>query len=210
MYCSKVAATILTIAASVLPACHAQAPAGTSYTDPETNTTFSTWEIPGPLGLTFGLALPDSAREVDATDFTGYLKCNTAIGWCGISLGGAMTDSLLLVTYADPNSKPETENAVAISPRYTSTYSLPVSYTGNLTITPLSAHVDESTNSFETIFTCASCLHWSQNGTEGRAKTSSGMLDLAWAISPEKPVIDATGDLKIVQHEKEGTWVALV
>jgi hypothetical protein len=121
-----------------------------------------------------------------------------------------MTDSLLLVAYADPNSKPETENTVAISPRYTTTYTLPAAYTGNLTITPLSTHVDKSTNSFETVFSCTSCLHWSQNGTEGGAKTSSGMLDLAWAISPEKPVLDATGDLQLVRHEREGTWVAQV
>jgi hypothetical protein len=121
-----------------------------------------------------------------------------------------MTDSLLLVAYADPNSKPETENTVAISPRYTTTYTLPAAYTGNLTITPLSTHVDKSTNSFEMVFSCTSCLHWSQNGTEGGAKTSSGMLDLAWAISPEKPVLDATGDLQLVRHEREGTWVAQV
>ncbi|KAJ0419373.1 hypothetical protein BJY00DRAFT_285954 [Aspergillus carlsbadensis] len=126
-----------------------------------------------------------------------------------------MTDSLLLVAYSadpnsKPNSKPEPENAVAISPLYTSTYALPAPYTGNATITPLSAHVDRSTNSFETVFTCAWCLRWSQGGTEGRAKTSSGMLDLAWAISPEKPVIEGNGDLQLVQHEKQGTWVAQV
>ncbi|KAL2822642.1 hypothetical protein BJX63DRAFT_417668 [Aspergillus granulosus] len=210
MHFFNTAANIFAIAITLLPICSAQAPMGVPYTDPETDITFSTWTIPGPLGLTFGLALPDSAREVDATDFTGYLKCTTTTGWCGISLGGAMTDSLLLVMYADLML--ESESSVAISPRYTSTYTLPEPYTGNATITPLSTYIDKPTNSFTTIFTCTSCLHWSQNGTEGGAKTSSGMLDLAWAVSPEKPVIAADGQglVGLIQHERQGTWVAEV
>ncbi|KAL3456786.1 hypothetical protein BJX64DRAFT_293794 [Aspergillus heterothallicus] len=208
MHLLNTAATCLAVATTFLSTCNAQAPTGTPYTDPDTNTTFSTWEIPGPLGLTFGLALPASAHEVDATDFTGYIKCTTATGWCGISLGGAMTDSLLLVAYSDPT----TEDAVAIAPRYTSRYALPEAYTGNVTIAPVSSHVDKSNDSFTTVFTCAGCLHWLQDGVEGGAKTSSGMLDLAWAVSPEKPGVDQkSGELvSLVQHEQQGTWVAEV
>ncbi|KAL2834793.1 hypothetical protein BJY01DRAFT_223948 [Aspergillus pseudoustus] len=126
-----------------------------------------------------------------------------------------MTNSLLLVAYATADPPPPTSdsaNSVAISPRYTSTYRPPGPYTGNATITPLSTRVSKDTDTFEVIFTCDSCLHWSQEGSEGGAKTSSGMIDLAWAVSSKRPVLadDGHGLVSIAQHARQGTWVAEV
>ncbi|KAL5339386.1 hypothetical protein BJX70DRAFT_397836 [Aspergillus crustosus] len=206
--------TIYAIATIVITLCHAQKPTGTSYTDPTTNITFSTWSIPstdntGPL--TFGLTLPSTALKTDATEFIGYLKCTPAKGWCGISLGGAMTDSLLLVAYANPDlaNQEKEKDEVQIALRYTTRYTMPSIYTGNATITTIRSEVTE--DSFTTIFHCKDCLHWKQGESEGGATTRSGSLDLAYAISPEGPSnAVCPAEARFVQHKMQGTWVAFV
>ncbi|KAL4784338.1 hypothetical protein BJX76DRAFT_357184 [Aspergillus varians] len=207
MALTKLALIVSTIATTLLSTSHAQAPNGTPYTDPTTNISFSTWDIPKSSGagpLTFGLALPTSALETDATEFIGYLQCAPAKGWCGISLGGAMTDSLLLVAYPDPAN-----NTVKHSLRFTPRYTLPGLYGGNATVTPIQSNVTD--DSFTSIFRCQGCLHWSQNGTEGAAATSSGHLDLAFALASEGPRNSACPDeATFVQHSHQGTWLAFV
>ncbi|KAL4877627.1 hypothetical protein BJY04DRAFT_221996 [Aspergillus karnatakaensis] len=201
--------SIYTIIATVLSFTSAQAPTGTSLIDVSTNMTFSTWSIPGSnsIGpLTFGLALHTTALETDASEFIGYLQCAAAKGWCGISLGGSMTDSLLLVAYADPSKK---EKDVQISPRYTTKYSLPQPYEGNATVNTIRSEVTDA--GFTTIFHCQDCLHWAQGESKGGAKTSSGTMDLAYAISPETPTNAACAhEAVFAQHKAQGTWVAFV
>ncbi|KAL4985214.1 hypothetical protein BDW68DRAFT_179916 [Aspergillus falconensis] len=192
-----------------LPA-HAQNPTGTPYADKTTNITFSTWSIPASQSsessssaLTFGLALPSNALEADAIEFVGYLHCSPPAGWCGISLGGSMTDALLLVAYADGDTVKHTL-------RYTTEYSLPAAYTGNATVS--SVHSEVSENAFTTIVRCKDCLHWEQGGSSGGASTSTGLMDLAFALSSEKPGGTAVcaDEVRFVRHSQQGTWVAFL
>ncbi|KAL4797743.1 hypothetical protein BDV19DRAFT_387170 [Aspergillus venezuelensis] len=204
----KFASALCAVSTALLPLTTAQAPTGTRYTDATTNISLTTWDIPEVSGtgpLKFGLTLPSTALETDATDFVGYLTCKPATGWCGISLGGSMTDSLLVVAYADSESKVVKHNL-----RYTSKYELPAVYKGKTTLTPISSTVAEE--SFTSIFHCKDCLHWEQDGAiVGAASTSSGMLDLAFAVSPEAPTNAACADDAVfVRHANQGTWVAFV
>ncbi|KAI9370465.1 hypothetical protein BJX61DRAFT_548889 [Aspergillus egyptiacus] len=214
MRLNRLALTFYTIATTIVPRSSAQSPEGTPYTDPEANITFATWSTPASSGvgpLTFGFTLPDTALKSDATEFIGYIKCTPATGWCGISLGGAMTNSLLLLAYMTPNDN-NTKESVQISTRFTTEYALPGLYTGNATILPVSSRVDKEKDSFEIIFRCTDCLHWDQDGVTGIAPTSSGMLDLAYTISAETPVFHKgeCGAVDIVKHTGQGTWVAAV
>ncbi|KAL4958749.1 uncharacterized protein BDV14DRAFT_207475 [Aspergillus stella-maris] len=204
----KFTSALCAVTTAILTIANAQAPTGTPYTDAATNISFTTWDIPSASGtgpLKFGLTLPATALETDATDFIGYLTCKPATGWCGISLGGSMTDSLLVVAYADPESK-----TVKHTLRYTSQYEIPTVYKGNATLLPIHTEIQE--DSFTSVFHCKDCLHWEQNGDiVGAASTSSGMLDLAFAVSPEEPSqSDCADEAVFVRHANQGTWVAFV
>ncbi|KAL6230465.1 hypothetical protein BDW75DRAFT_244779 [Aspergillus navahoensis] len=198
------------LATTLFSAAHAQKPSGTPYTEKTTNITFSTWSIPASQSsgssasfLTYGLTLPSNALKTDATEFIGYLHCSSPTGWCGISLGGSMTDSLLLVAYADGSTVKHTL-------RYTTEYSLPAAYTGNGTVAPILSDVSE--DSFTTVVHCKDCLHWEQGGSSGGASTSTGQMDLAYALSSKKPG-DAAGcadEARFVRHSQQGTWVAFL
>ncbi|KAL4997980.1 hypothetical protein BDV10DRAFT_185783 [Aspergillus recurvatus] len=189
---------------------HAQGPAGTPYTDKTTNITISTWSIPAAQSsesstspVTFGLTLPSNSLETDATELIGYLHCSPPAGWCGISLGGSMTDALLLVAYADGDTVKHTL-------RYTTEYSLPAAYTGNATVSPIRSEVSEG--SFTTIVHCKDCLHWEQGASSGGASTSTGQMDLAYALSSEKPggAGECADEARFVRHSQQGTWVAFL
>lgn len=66
----------LVAVSTLLSGCLAQDPLPTTYKDPKTGISFDTWNVPGSsgtAGLTFGMALPSTALEDDATEFIGYL-----------------------------------------------------------------------------------------------------------------------------------------
>ena len=187
----------------------------------------------GTGGLTFGMALPSTALKDDATEFVGYLvsspdsqnfkrkqrskdanksnndkhcaakNASTADGWCGISLGGSMTDSLLLVAYPDGND-------VRTSLRITSSYTMPDVYTGNATVTQVGSAINAT--GFSLTFHCQDCLHWAQNGTTGSAATSGGMLDFGYAqaLEPPRGNLACAGEMGFAQHDSHGTWTALL
>ncbi|BCS23938.1 uncharacterized protein APUU_40382S [Aspergillus puulaauensis] len=202
---TKFSLALCAILSTLLPLTTAQAPEGKPYTDPKTNITFSTWEIGESSGsgpFTFGLALPPNALKTDATEFIGYMKCAPSNGWCGVSLGGSMTNALLVVAYADQKQN------VKRSLRFTSKYTLPGVYEGNATISPIASEVEK--DSFTTVFRCEECLRWAQNGTEGSAATSSGNLDLAFAVEAEGPDQGCPDEAKFRKHSGQGTWVGFV
>jgi cellobiose dehydrogenase (acceptor) len=134
-----------------------------TYTDAATNITFSTWSAPlhkdGTGAYTFGVALPADAATANATEYVGYLKCESQSppylsGWCGISHGGSMINNLLLMAW--PN-----EGRVWTSFRLTpEEYVLPPPY--NKTdgpapkISELGSKIGDK--SFELIYRCENCL----------------------------------------------------
>ncbi|KAI0161861.1 carbohydrate-binding module family 1 protein [Hypoxylon sp. FL1284] len=166
--------------------CLGQSGTPTPYTDSDTGITFDTWEVPDKAdggsgvstwgGLTFGVALPENALTEDATEFIGYLQCGsngtTTDAWCGMSFGGPMTNSLLLMAWPY-------EDQILTSFRFASGYTSPDVYTGDATLTQISSTIDES--HFTLIFRCQNCLTWDQDGASGSASTSGGALVLGWA-----------------------------
>lgn len=168
--------------------CLGQDSTPTVYTDSKTGIIFDTWNVPDTAdgasgvsalgGLTFGVALPENALTVDANEFIGYLKCGsngtTTNAWCGMSFGGPMTNSLLLMAWPY-------EDQVLTSFRFASGYTSPDVYTGNAKLTQISSTIDK--DHFSLIFRCQNCLAWDQEGASGSASTSAGLLVLGWASS---------------------------
>ncbi|KAI0398524.1 carbohydrate-binding module family 1 protein [Xylariaceae sp. FL0594] len=208
-------AALLLAASSNVQLSAAQSSTPTVYTDADTGITFDTWAVPdtskgaGGLGtvggMTMGIALPQDGLTKDATEFIGYLKCpsnsTTLTGWCGISMGGPMTNSLLLMAYPY-------QNQVLTSFRYATGYDLPDVYTGNAKLTQISSKV--TTTSYSVIFRCQNCLSWNQGGATGAASTSNGGLVLGWCNafpSPGKPSCPDT--LTMSQHDNgQGIFLA--
>ncbi|KKK27390.1 hypothetical protein ARAM_002277 [Aspergillus rambellii] len=196
------------VAGSVLlQTCLAQSSPPTVYTDSDTGITFDTWTVAASssaAGLTFGMALPGDALTTDATEFIGYLSCNSAngkgTGWCGLSMGGSMTSKLLLMAYPSGDR-------VLTSFRFSSGYVMPDLYTGNATVTQISSSINAT--GFTLLFRCQNCLAWDQGGTTGSVSTSAGQLVLGWAQAKKSPTNGACpGDLSLVQHEAQSIWAA--
>ncbi|KAF5861547.1 hypothetical protein ETB97_012796 [Aspergillus alliaceus] len=203
---NRLLASFLT-ASTVLQTCWAQSGVPETYTDSETGITFDTWSAPagtGNGGLVFGVALPATALTTDATEFIGYLKCNSkdavAAGWCGISLGGGMNNNLLLVAY--PNEK-----SILTSLRFGTGYSMPGVYAGDANVTQIASRISDT--AFELLFRCENCLTWNHNGQTGKATTSKGRLVLGWAqgsANPENPACPDT--ISLAQHDNQGIIAA--
>ncbi|KAI1336375.1 fungal cellulose binding domain-containing protein [Xylariaceae sp. FL0016] len=199
--------TLLLVAGLNIQPSWGQSSTPTVYTDTETGIIFDTWIVPDTAigatgtstwgGLTFGLALPEDALETDADEFIGFLQCGSnstsLTGWCGLSLGGPMTNSLLLMAWPY-------EDQILTSFRFATGYVEPEVYTGDATLTQISSSVNET--HYTLIFRCQGCLSWDQDGASGSASTSGGSLVLGWANafpSPENPSCPA--EISIEQHD---------
>ncbi|KAK3942373.1 putative cellobiose dehydrogenase [Diplogelasinospora grovesii] len=200
----------LAAVASYLPSAFAQSAAPTKYTDPTTGIVFDTWNVPDVAavgdteadqtsgGMTFGVALPSNALSVDATEFIGYLQCSSNdtvnTGWCGLSLGGPMTNSLLLVAWPY-------QDQILTSFRYATGYTTPDLYTGNATLTQISSTINAT--HYTLIYRCQNCLQWSQSGQSGGgAATSSSFMLLGWAQAFPAPGNPSCPDqIALLQHD---------
>ncbi|RYP88503.1 hypothetical protein DL769_000270 [Monosporascus sp. CRB-8-3] len=172
--------------------CLGQSGTPTVYTDPDTGITFDTWIVPdrnSAPGGTFGASL-----VWDPADVSKQCPSNsTALtGWCGISLGGPMTNSLLLAAWPY-------EDEVLTSFRFATGYVAPELYTGDAKLTQVSSNVNQT--HYSVIFRCQNCLSWSQSGASGSASTSSGVLVLGWSNAfpaPTEP--ECASEASFVQH----------
>ncbi|KAI1327173.1 carbohydrate-binding module family 1 protein [Xylariaceae sp. FL0255] len=186
----------------------AQSATPTTYTDPKTGIVFNNWIVPDTAsgtdetstwgGLTFGMALPSNALTTDATEFIGYLQCpsnsTTLTGWCGISLGGAMTNNLLLMAWPY-------EGEILTSFRYATGYTTPELYTGNAEVTQISSTVNST--HYTLIFRCQNCLSWEQDGSSGSQSTTANFMVLGWANAFPSPTDPSCPDdvNDIVEHD---------
>ncbi|KAL8294336.1 hypothetical protein RB597_007947 [Gaeumannomyces tritici] len=166
----------------------AQGPAPTVWTEPGSGIVFNTWSAEnaptqgegyGPRslgGYTFGVALPSNALTVDATEFIGYLECSTPVtpgeGYCGISLGGGMTNSLLLLAWPHGDE-------ILTSFQFATSYTVPELYAGDAKLTQISSKRNDT--HYSLVFRCQNCLSWNHNGAVGGPKTSASFMLLGWA-----------------------------
>ncbi|KAI3337680.1 fungal cellulose binding domain-containing protein [Ustulina deusta] len=200
-------ATLLWTASLTIQPCLGQSSTPTVYTDDKTGITFDTWIVPDTAtgasgtttwgGMTMGVALPEDALTTDANEFIGYLLCpsnsTTLTGWCGISLAGPMTNSLLLMAYPY-------QGEVLTSFRFATGYVNPDVYSGDAKLTQISSTVNST--HYSVIFRCQNCLSWDHDGATGSVSTSAGVLVLGWCNafpSPSNP--SCPNEASILQHD---------
>jgi cellobiose dehydrogenase (acceptor) len=132
-------------------------------------------------------------------------QCATANseGWCGVSLGGPMTNSLLITAWPH-------EEEVYTTLRFATGYVMPDVYKGDATITQVSSTINST--HFTLVFRCENCLQWSQDGTSGGASTTGGALVLGW-VQANGAVENPTcpDEIVIDQHDNGmGIWGAVL
>lgn len=116
------------------------------YTDPNTGITFQQI-VKNEDAYTFGLALP----ETFGTDFIGQITGAGSEGWVGVSFGGQMLNSLLLVAY------PNGENVTA-SLRQATEYASPPLFEGDAVLKPIPAGTFANSGGFSYTFLCQNCV----------------------------------------------------
>ncbi|KAF2685445.1 hypothetical protein K458DRAFT_337564 [Lentithecium fluviatile CBS 122367] len=135
-------------------------------------------------GLQWGYALP--ATGSGNAEYIGYLLGSLRTGrkgWSGISHGGGMPNSLLLV------ASPDGDN-VHTQFVYAGGYVAPAAYTGNATLTQISHSVNDT--HFELVYRCQWCWVWNQEGAEG-SQIPDEVQVIGWAQHNDLPPVGGTG-----------------
>ncbi|KZL68600.1 fungal cellulose binding domain-containing protein, partial [Colletotrichum incanum] len=189
--------------AQVFDGVAAQSPTPTIYTDPGTGIVFNTWSASTAQtagGMTYGFALPENALTTDANEYIGYLQCASkngqGTGWCGLSLGGSMTNKLLLLAW--PNA-----GEILTSFRWAASYDMPPVYSGDAKLTQISSTINAT--HYTLIYRCQNCFKWNHDGVTGSVSTSGGFFILGWAQAFSNPTSPSCpADVHLVQHENQG------
>ncbi|RGP81314.1 cellobiose dehydrogenase [Fusarium longipes] len=179
----------------------ALAPLPTPLTDAKTGIKFDTWTA---SRMTFGLSFPEDGQTTNADEFIGYLNCATpngkGTGWCGLSYGGSMTNSLLLFAYPH-------DGEILTTFHWATAQVEPVAYNGDAVLTQISSSITE--DGFTLIYRCKGCTSWSQDGASGRLASTSTIAVLGWAhslsnvIDPECP-----REARMLQHDTQSIFGA--
>ncbi|KAF9887715.1 hypothetical protein FE257_009668 [Aspergillus nanangensis] len=144
-----------------------------AYTDSATGIDFQRWCDEG-TGYCFGVALPETVES----DFIGQLTVplSESKGWGGVSLGGQMTENLLLATW------PNGDSAVA-SLRKTKVYSSPDTFSGDASIAEIPKGTSVNSTHFTYTFLCSGCII----GTPTTFSASDDSYLMGWALSKTNP-----------------------
>ncbi|KAF7551666.1 cellobiose dehydrogenase [Stylonectria norvegica] len=202
MLSSHISATLLTLML-FLQHGFAQSSAATVYTDPDTGIIFDTWSS---TNMKFGFTFPSDALNTDASEFIGILQCASTggegTGWCGLSFGGSMTNTLLLMAYPH-------EDEIYTAFKWATAYEMPVPYSGSAKLSQISSTINET--HYTLIYRCEGCLSWDQDGTTGKVSTSSAFMLLGWCQASASPGNPGCPDsVTLQQHDSQSIFGAVI
>lgn len=152
---------------------HAQQ--STAFTDPATGITY---QQVSQGTFTFGIVLSESP----STDFIGRISAQGTEGWAGISLGGRMRGSLMVVAW--PN-----ENDVVASLRLATGYSSPGVFFGSASLKTIENGTSFDGTTYTYTFLCEECIQTDASTFAADASTASLGYGLAAAAvaTPSSP-----------------------
>lgn len=179
----------------------------TAFTDPETGITYQQ-VTQGTFN--FGIALPENPT----TDFIGRISAQGSSGWAGVSLGGRMSGSVMVVAW--PN-----EEEVVASLRKATGYSNPGVFSGSASLKTISTGTSFDGTTYTYSFLCEGCIQ-----TDGSTFSSDATTaNLGWGLAsaavsspslPSSPLtFHAAGfglfgiDLAAAQSSDFAEWAAL-
>ncbi|KAI8155319.1 Cellobiose dehydrogenase [Colletotrichum sp. SAR 10_70] len=153
--------------ATGLLAAAATAQQTTAYTDTATEIKFQRYTET--TGFSFGVALPSTVGK----DFIGQITAPITAGYAAVSLGGPMTNKLLVVAW--PNGK-----SVQTSLRKASGYTNPEVVTdSSITLKPIESGISVNETAFTYTFLCEGCITGDTTSFTGTADTTT----FGWAYS---------------------------
>ncbi|KXH61635.1 GMC oxidoreductase [Colletotrichum nymphaeae SA-01] len=139
----------------------------TSYVDSATGITFQRYTETS--GFSFGVALPSTVGK----DFIGQISAPITAGWASVSLGGPMTNKLLVVAW--PNG-----DSIQTSIRKASGYSNPDVVTDSgITLKPIESGTSVNATAFTYTFVCEGCITGDTTTFTGTSDTTT----FGWAYS---------------------------
>jgi len=194
LFLGLVAALVRTVAA-------AGAAANAVYQDPDTGLIFSSnfqlYKADG-RGITFRVAIPDTAKSYTSYDSVIQMVVPNDVGWAGLSWGGSMPRSPLLVAWKGSS------NNVILSSRWATGHVMPTPYTGAV-YTVFKAGTKSNSTHWQFTALCKGCTAW-ESGTSTRYLSPSGGNRLAFAYSPDKPSSINSPSSSIPIHDVHGYW----
>ncbi|KAK1999500.1 GMC oxidoreductase [Colletotrichum falcatum] len=138
-----------------------------SYIDAASGITFQRYSDTS--GFAFGVALPTTVGK----DFIGQISAPVSAGWASVSLGGSMTNRILLVAW--PNG-----DSVQSSIRKASGYSNPDVVTDSgITLRPIASGISVNGTAFTYTFLCQGCITGDDTTFTGNVDTTT----FGWAYS---------------------------
>ncbi|KAG2415949.1 hypothetical protein HFD88_007141 [Aspergillus terreus] len=157
-----------------------------AYSDSTTGIDFQRW-CDETTGFCFGVALPES---VDS-DFVGQLvvPLSESKGWGGVSLGGSMTQTLLLAAW--PNG-----DSVVSTLRKTSTYANPDVFSGDASLTAIPDGTSVNSTHLTYTFLCSGCIV----GSPTTFSASDETYFLGWALSKTNPTTPSSPSSVLPYH----------
>ncbi|CRK18998.1 hypothetical protein BN1723_011736, partial [Verticillium longisporum] len=178
-----------------------------AFTDPDTGIVYQQVTR---RAYTFGIALP----ETPGTDLIGRISVQGASGWGGVSLGGRMANSLMVIAW--PNG-----DDIVASLRHSTGYASPGLYAGDATLKTIAAGTSFDGATFTFTFLCEGCIQTDGTTFAAGASTADIGYGLAGASvsAPTKPASPLTFhsggfgifgvDLAAAQSSQFATWAAL-
>jgi cellobiose dehydrogenase (acceptor) len=197
--------TILTLGLGLVGSTHAQS---TAFTDPKTGIVYQQVTKDD---YTFGVAVPENVTN----DFIGRISVRASKGWAGVSLGGRMSNSLMVVVW--PHN-----NEIVASLRHSRGYASPAPNSNtsiSLKTIPYGTSFDGTTYTYT--FLCKGCIHADRSTFKadanlpslGYAYTTEAVASPANALSTLSFHTSGFGlfqvNLSGARSEKFTTWAAL-
>ncbi|KDQ07962.1 carbohydrate-binding module family 1 protein [Botryobasidium botryosum FD-172 SS1] len=160
------------------------------YTDPANGITFQSYTDPT-HAITFRWVFPPLTTP-PSNEFIGEIVCPVELGYCGFSLVGAMTYSLIIMAW-------QNGNGVVLSPRWISKYGLPTVYNGPV-ITQLPSTSVNATH-WKAVYRCQNCTSW-----DGGSLDLNGVTEMSWAMADSPPAQPSNSASSFFKHTDYGYW----
>lgn len=116
----------------------------TAFTDPDTGITY---QQVTQRAYSFGIALPENPT----TDFIGRISAQGTQGWAGVSLGGMMSGSLMVIAWPH-------EDEVVSSLRLSTGYSTPGVFSGSASLRTIPEGTSFDGTTYTYTFLCEGCI----------------------------------------------------
>ncbi|CAK7233781.1 hypothetical protein SCUCBS95973_008712 [Sporothrix curviconia] len=143
-------------------------------------------------GVSYRIAIPDTATATAPYDIALSIVAPKAIGWAGIAWGGAMANNPLTLGWSNAAT-------AIVSSRFTTGHTMPTAYTGaSYTTLPSSK---TNTTHWQLDVVCTGCSTWS-----GKTLDPGAAASLAFASSTTAPADPSNNASRFGIHNAKGKW----